>query len=966
MFHPFLAVGVGVIFGGNLIPTVFLFQKFKIIYCQKSIDFWELSVIILLGKLAFEIAKGLKMKLNKWQQEVVDSGAKGPIVVEACPGSGKTRTLEETVAALVLSGADPLKIGVFTFTRSAAAEARRRVARTMFPDASDEDLEFFENPDFSARTLWVQADPRRAFVVNQISTIHALAFRTLKALGYDLKVLSGRLQWDADAIIKDGLKELDWDEGPKSVKKWISFAVNNLVEPRDSEQWYAMRLAEDDGPVWVAGHLAELYKRYSDFCKRNKVVDFDMMQARLVYLLRNSADARSRCQEMYDYILVDEAQDTNPTQSEIIFCMASRTGNLLYCGDVDQSCFAFRNAQPSILREDFEARWPNRARFNLPINYRSTRTIIDATTALIQDNYGGDLDRYLKPFQAREDAPAGEPISYTEMGDFGDLADEIANAVKEQPGDWFILSRTRAECAAIHTSLIQLGIPAINKSGGLLFGAPHIRKVLAYARLACNYHGSRDDLEILKEIANVASAEFRAPMTRRRHLDSCRNDKPWIPCGCPIVMEEGLDYSHSRFYGQRAIEKAGGWQGVIAQQFEKNRGGYDTINAKGSRDLVGFVTKVERVAGDARAALNAIIEGCVLPWLKAEEGISDEDLAENGKAEDFSLLANLTEPDESLESYLDRVEELSRGGIEGNDADSALLGTIHWSKGAERPKVAVNTTRLPIIPPQAKPGQLPTGRPPTMEEERRLLFIAMTRAQDECHLFGSLEWNNQEMERSKFVQALIDKGVIEDPDPDDEENFDNSGSFTDREDKFWTEQALADRSLEKAPCGDFGANAVLQHFPNGGRLDGNICRFSGPDFANEMGDDWMPFIEKGQLAMIKTIAGDVDVIVLTGIKPGEIAPGSGEDSIRIVLREGDRYRKGDRWTTRTFPKGHSYTEALAQIVHNKVLPKVKDLTENVRPCECGGAQVKLVSKSEKNPNRPFWRCRECEKFEWVV
>jgi len=940
------------------------------------------------------------MKLNEWQQAVVDTGAKGPIVVEACPGSGKTRTLEETVAALINAGANPLKVGVFTFTRKASAEARRRVGQTLFPDATEAELAYYEEPfdngeelqkEVGNLDLWAAEDPRREFVVKQISTIHALSYRTLKALGYDLNVLGGKLQWEADAIVKDGLKELDWEESPKAVKLWFSHAINNLVTPAEAREWYAGQLERMGGPVWVAPNLAELFKRYMDFCKRHKVVDFDMMQARLLHLLRTSAEARTRCQEMYDYILVDEAQDTNPIQSEIIFCMAKRTGNLLYCGDVDQSVYAFRGAQPSILREDFEAEWPQVRRFNLPINYRSTGTIVGTTAGLIGDNYQDDT--YLKPFQTRPDAPDGEAVTYTEEEKFDALADEVANAVKEQPGDWFVLNRTRAECAALHTHLISLEIPAINKSGGLLFGAPHVRKVLAYARLACDYHGARDDLEVLYEIANVASAEFRAPMTRRRHLDGCSNPPPWKPCGCPIVMEEGLDFSHARFYGRKAIDSARGWSGIIRQMGETNRGGYPTLQSKGASDLVQFVEKVERHKDDARAALNAIIEGCVLPWLKAEEGLADEDLAENGKAEDFSLLVNLTEPDESLESYLDRVEELSRGGIEGNDEDSVLLGTIHWSKGAERPKVAVNTTRLPIIPPEAKAGQLPTGRPPSMEEERRLLFVAMTRAKDECHLFGSLEWNGNGMERSEFVQAMIDRGLVkfedEEPIPSDEAmgNFFEQASEewhpeseTTKDDDFndrWLEHKaefarceaeqeqaafLSDPDYRRAQdelaadvlndperrarqetkdlalCAEFGRSDLLSRFPHPGRFEGNIYRPSARELAGAL-PNWTPTVNEGQLVLTKELAPGHTALCYTSIKVGQIAGSTGEDSIRVTRRDESSdgrifwYKNKQDWVTRSVPADADTPEKaaahLASKIEKQVRHQVKDKDGNL-------------------------------------
>ena len=701
--------------------------------------------------------------LNQYQQAIIDSLAKGPQVIEACPGSGKTRTLEFLIAALIESGANPLRIGAFTFSNKSASEMRWRVARKLFPEATQNELDYFAEPfkaeldDSPADTrVWIEADPRRVFIVDWICTIHALSYRLLKAAGYKLRVLSGKEQYEVDNIIKDGLKELDWEESPKAIKHWISKAIFDLVEPRQSETYYAQALADCGGPVWRAGTLAELYRRYRDFLKFRKLVDFDLMQANVVYLLRNDPAFRAKATSMFDYILVDEAQDTSYQQCEIAWTLGEATNNIVFIGDTDQSLYAFRGAEPRVIRDYFVERYPAVQRFNLPINYRSAQSIITTAAKLITRNYAGSDDMYLKPFNWRETAEIGVPMTYTETSTFAELSENIANAIlqSEAPGDWFVLSRTRAECAMIHTTLLSMGIPAINKSGGILFGAPHIRKVLAYARLACNYRDARDNVEILSEIANVATANFRAPMTRRRHVEGCCA-KPWQHCGCPIIQEEGMDYSAARFYGHKSVEAAGNWQGIVEQQFERNKGGFITIVAKGAQDLVSFVERLERLGNDATRVINTIITDCVMPWLATEEGLDDADLAENGKSEDFAVLTGLA-INKTLLEFLQTVDELgcSDGDSGAKERESVKVGTFHWSKGTENKYVAINTTRLPIVSPKLRQDQLPVGKPATIEEERRLLFVGITRAKEECHLFGARQWNNYEIETSLFIHEL--------------------------------------------------------------------------------------------------------------------------------------------------------------------------------------------------------------------
>jgi hypothetical protein len=176
----------------------------------------------------------------------------------------------------------------------------------------------------------------------------------------------------------------------------------------------------------------------------------------------------------------------------------------------------------------------------------------------------------------------------------------------------------------IHTELIKNKIPCINLSGGLLLGASHVRKVIAYARLAIDYNGARDDIEILKEVANVASNKFMAPMTRRRHLDTCPPEMKY-KCNCPVISEEGYDISPMRYYGAESVAKAGDWAGIITQCNEKNRGGYPSIASKGASDLVYFVNHIAQFKDDALACVNTIISESVMPWLCHEEGLDIDD-----------------------------------------------------------------------------------------------------------------------------------------------------------------------------------------------------------------------------------------------------------------------------------------------------------------------------------------------------
>jgi len=168
------------------------------------------------------------------------------------------------------------------------------------------------------------------------------------------------------------------------------------------------------------------------------------------------------------------------------------------------------------------------------------------------------------------------------------------------------------------------------------------------------------------------------------------------------------------------------------------------------------VSELEPYCGDARKCLRYIIEHSVFPWLAHEEGISQEDLGENGKQEDFDVILSLCEPDQTVEQFLKAMEALAAGGASGNK-DSVHIMTVHRSKGLERPNVIFNTTRCPIIPPAPKPGDLIVSSPARIEDERNIAYVAVTRAKDVCIMLGSKKWNDKDVPTSQFVFEMDTK-----------------------------------------------------------------------------------------------------------------------------------------------------------------------------------------------------------------
>jgi DNA helicase-2/ATP-dependent DNA helicase PcrA len=731
-------------------------------------------------------------RFNSYQKRIIANGGRGAYVVSAAAGSGKTSTLVGLLISMLMNGVNPGRILAVTFSNKAAAEMRIRIAKAIWPNISERELAYFGNPyakeddaldpnDPFAEKLdrtWVEQDPIRMFLIDWVCTIHAMSLRLLKASGEKIKVLgeSGPDRWAVDQIMKDAMDEFKWEESLKSIRYYVDMACMNMIERRDARSFFSKVLAGTDVPHDAPEWLAEIYSRFLNYARPKGLVTFAMMQSELLKKMRSNPSFKAGLQQMFDYILVDEGQDTDSMQTEILYGIAERTNNIGLVGDSRQRLYAFRGASRDVLNDAFDKKWHDAQRFSLPINYRSTKNIVNMCNKLIKSNYEGDQAKYLDDAFAREDADEGEPITYTHFGNFKEMCYGMIEKIGNQgdPGKWYILNRTRAECASIHTKFIEAGIPAVNLSGGLLFGSPHVQKVLAYARLACNYNDARNDLEILKEIANVASKNFLSPMTRRRHDVGCQNEKPWIDCGCPVILREGIDHSAVRYYAGKSIEEARGWAGIQYQSTETMKG-RPSMRSKGASDLVSFVQRLEGFTNDSLATINMIIDESVLPWLKHEEGISDEDLSESGKLEDFDLLREMCKENMTMTQFLEDVDDLSKRAAK--DIKGAVeIGTVHAVKGLEKQFVIVNSTRMPIAPPRKKKGALPVGIPNTIEDERCIFYVATSRSIEKCYVMGAGEWNGQESPISQFVYECelveVDQGYSANDVEDDEEDED--------------------------------------------------------------------------------------------------------------------------------------------------------------------------------------------------
>ncbi len=392
--------------------------------------------------------------LNETQRAAVQH-VDGPLLIIAGAGSGKTRVLTYRIAYLLERGVSPEAILAVTFTNKAATEMRERVSALIGP---------------RAQHVWV-------------GTFHSMCVRILRRYADRLGFPNQFLIFDtADqlAAVRAVLKDLDLDpkrHDPRSLLGAISAAKNNLQEPRE--------YAEAASDYWERV-AARVYERYQEKLRENGAFDFDDLLLATVRLFRQEPDVLAHYRAKFQYLMVDEYQDTNRVQYVLVNMLAEDHRNLCVVGDADQSIYRFRGADiRNIL--DFERDYPDATVIKLEQNYRSTKRILDAANAVIANN----LDRPAKELWT--DNPEGAPLYFyqamDERGEAGFIADEIRRAIADdgrQYSDFTILYRTHAQSRTFEEEFIRRGIPYRIVSGVRFYERKEIKDLLAYLRVIYN------------------------------------------------------------------------------------------------------------------------------------------------------------------------------------------------------------------------------------------------------------------------------------------------------------------------------------------------------------------------------------------------------------------------------------------------------------------------------------------------
>lgn len=602
----------------------------------------------------------------------------GPSLVIAGAGSGKTRVLTYKIAWLLENSYQPWNILALTFTNKAAREMKERIAKQVGTERT--------------RYLWM-------------GTFHSLFLRILHAEASHLGFTSQFTIYDtadSKSLIRSIIKEMQLDEKnykPGMIQARISNAKNHLVSPSD----YARNKEAYDGDCMAkVPALRDIYRRYWERCRQADAMDFDDLLFYTFLLFRDHPDVLARYQEQFRYILVDEYQDTNVAQHSIVMQLAKNHQHVCVVGDDAQSIYSFRGADiDNILY--FTKAYPGTRVFKLEQNYRSTQSIVSAANSLISKN----MRQIHKEVYSKKDQ--GDPISvfqaYSDVEEGEIVINKIAELRRTQGygyADFAVLYRTNAQSRIFEEAMRKRNMPYRIYGGLSFYQRKEIKDVIAYFRLVVN----PNDEEAFKRIINYPARGI-GDTTVGKIIAAATDNKVslWT------VLCEPLSYALN--FNKGTVSKLQKFRDLINDLIkdltQKNASelGEDIIRNSGIINDVCQDNSPENLSRkeNIEELMNGMRDFCAERQEEGNEHISLSDF--------LSEVSLLTDQDSDKDS---------------NDEKITLM-TVHSAKGLEFRNVFVVGMEENLFP-----SSMAGDSPRALEEERRLFYVAITRAEEHCYL----------------------------------------------------------------------------------------------------------------------------------------------------------------------------------------------------------------------------------------
>jgi DNA helicase-2/ATP-dependent DNA helicase PcrA len=645
-------------------------------------------------------------ELNESQRAAV-LHTEGPSMVIAGAGSGKTRVLTYKIAHLIGKGVDPFNILALTFTNKAAREMKERIGQII--------------GEHEARNIWM-------------GTFHSVFARILRVEAERIGYPSNFTIYDtadSKSLIKSIIKDMPLDDKiykPGLVLGRISAAKNNLISPAAYKQ-----NADIHGEDHLSGRpkIADIYNAYALRCFRAGAMDFDDLLYNTNVLLRDYPEVLHKYQHKYHHILVDEYQDTNYSQYLIIKKLAALNENICVVGDDAQSIYAFRGADIyNIL--NFKKDYPDYKLYKLEQNYRSTKMIVNAANSIIEKNKNQIKKKVWTQNEEGQIIDVKCCVSDNEEGFL------IANSIYDtqmgnqaKPSDFAVLYRTNAQSRALEEALRKLNIPYRIYGGLSFYQRKEVKDLLAYFRLTAN----PNDEEALKRIINYPARGIGQTTIER-------------------ITSAALEHGVSL------------WE-VVAQPANFNV----PMRSNIADQIAGFVSMIkgfrnqleEKTAYDM-GHLIATNSGLLreLHADKTPEGVSRyeniQELLNGMKVFSDRALEDTGNSGNTLSDFLIDVALLTDADQDDDDLNKVTLMTIHAAKGLEFPYVYIVGLEENLFP-----SQMALDSRSGLEEERRLFYVALTRAEKRVTLSYALsryKWGQlQRCEPSRFIDDIDEKYV---------------------------------------------------------------------------------------------------------------------------------------------------------------------------------------------------------------
>ncbi|MBR6246658.1 MAG: UvrD-helicase domain-containing protein [Bacteroidales bacterium] len=659
--------------------------------------------------------------LDSSQAEAVRQ-SEGPVLIVAGAGSGKTRVLTSRIAYLLAKGTEPDRVLALTFTKKAAGEMKDRIAAMV--------------GERKARRLYM-------------GTFHSVFIRFLRdysdRLGYP-QAFTIYDQSDSTSAIKRVIKDMGLDDKvykPKEVLGRISMAKNNLVTV--ARYVNTPEIQRNDAAA-KKPRLGEVYSAYQDLLKKSGVMDFDDILVNMNILLEYFPDACAEISARFDHILVDEYQDTNYAQYRILNKLAQVHHNLCVVGDDSQSIYAFRGAKiENIL--NFRRDYPESKTFYLERNYRSTKNIVNAANAVIARNKG----RIKKT--CFSDGDAGEKIrlvqAYTENEEALLVASSIISRMQSDHAgyqDFAILYRTNSQSRALEEALRKRNLPYMIYSGNSFFDRAEVKDMMAYLKLAVN---TADD-ESFRRIVNKPARGIGETSVEALSAAAAA-------AGCSLMQAvslEGLDRFGLR---NAAVEKLRSFAAIILEVNSKLAETDAYKAAAFLSDASGLYRSFKEdmsIESQSRASNIEELVNSVKTFVESRHNDYVEDLMVEGTIQDGEEISESDLPVVTLGEFLEDISLLSAVDVSDEESSNKIaLMTVHSAKGLEFPYVYVTGLEENLFP---SGGML--ASPSDIEEERRLFYVAVTRAQKAVELtFATTRMRNGKHESnppSRFLREL--------------------------------------------------------------------------------------------------------------------------------------------------------------------------------------------------------------------